>query len=260
MVEVFGETPVMNDQRSGLMLTLMSDVSQSIPGNTLIRRADAKSQSALGRGMGLPPRSAGIARLKNRTEPTASHQDLIVPGIQAQQHGRDARWLLNPACTVIFRTPNQVSGFSDNPHPIGPPLHLDKIHQWGVLLGNRQIDALPSQAIDRVPELGRISPQPPSLGLELAESDRSKLVGIDRNGSEIDTIGSEKDAAGSVDDQGTSFIADGYGLKVSARDRARAPGPAAIDRFEKRRSEMVRPIPPGDPMPMLDSLKANESG
>jgi hypothetical protein len=77
------------------------------------------------------------------------------------------------------------------------------------------------------------------LGLELAESDRSKLVGIDRNGSEINTIGSEKNTAGSVDNQGTSLIAHGYGLKVSARDRARAPGPASIDRFEKRRSEMV---------------------
>ena len=154
MVEVFGETPIMNDQRRGLMLTLVSDVSQCIPGNALVRCADAKPQGALGRGMCLPPRSPGIARLKNRTEPTASHQDLIVPGIQAQQHCRDTRWLLNPARTVILRTPNQVSGFSDNPHPIGPPLHLDKIHQWGVLLGNRKIDALPSQAIDRVPELG----------------------------------------------------------------------------------------------------------
>ena len=154
MVEVFGETTVMNDQRRGLMLTLVSDVSQCIPGNALVRCADAKPQGPLGRGMCLPPRSPGIARLKNRTEPTASHQDLIVPGIQAQQHCRDARWLLNPARTVILRAPNQVSGFSDDPHPIGPPLHLDKIHQWGVLLGNRQIDALPSQAIDRVPELG----------------------------------------------------------------------------------------------------------
>ena len=48
MVEVFGETPVMNDQRSGLMLTLVSDVSQCIPGNALVRCADAKPQGALG--------------------------------------------------------------------------------------------------------------------------------------------------------------------------------------------------------------------